>query len=231
MKRLSMSAALCAAGAGLALAPAVSAQSLFQIPPAVAPEQANVDPAAALYEMSLIAIKPPEPRQFAVNDLVTIVVRESLDVQRDHKLEAEKEYDLDTARIQWWELAKFLALNGNPADVSNLAEFSVGHTSDFKGDAKYERTDRITGRLTARVLDIKPNGQLLLEARSVIQTDREKQTYLLSGYCRTEDVTESNTVESNQLFDLRYEVHNEGEMADVNKKGIFPKVLETIFNF
>lgn len=210
--------------------PAV-AQSLYDRRPDASPDQTQIDAAAPLYGVSLYAIQPPQPRTFQENDLVTIVVSEIFDAQRDQKVELEKDYTLDALRVQFPELIKFLAFNGDPADVDNLARFGMEFDSQFDSEAKYERGDRVTGRITARVLDVKPNGTLLLEARSVIQTDDEKQTFLLSGYCRTDDITERNTVQSNQLFDLTYEVKHEGEMRRTTRKGIIPRALETLFNF
>jgi len=208
-----------------------SAQSLFQQSSPEAAAAAEQDPAAPLYGVSLYAIEPPEPREFHENDLITILVREESLLEREQTVESEKDYTLQTPRVQIPETLKFLLLNGDPADVANLPEMDVESNSEFEGEGEYEREDRIEARITARVLEVKPNGTLLLEARSVIQTDEETSTYLLSGICRTDDVTEGNTVLSSQLFDLRLDVQHEGELRKATKKGLFPRVLETLFNF
>jgi len=231
MTRRTRLALTLASGAALGLGSVATGQSLYEREPETSPEQAQADPAAPLYSVSLIAIQPPQPRTFQENDLITIIVSETFDAQRDQKVELEKDYNLEAMRVEFPELFKFLALSGDPADVENLATFDYGHNNEFETEAKYEREDRLNGRITARVLDVKPNGTLLLEARSVIKTDDEKQTFLLSGYCRTDDITERNTVQSNQMFDLQYEVRHEGEMRRTTRKGLIPRVLETLFNF
>ncbi len=208
-----------------------SAQSLFQQSSPEAAAAAEQDPAAPLYGVSLYVIEPPKPREFQENDLITILVREESLLEREQTVESEKDYTLQTPRVQLPETVKFLLLNGDPADVANLPELGVESNNEFEGEGEYEREDRIEARITARVMEAKPNGTLLLEARSVIQTDEETSTYLLSGICRTEDVTEQNTVLSSQIFDLQLNVQHEGELRKATKKGLFPRVLETLFNF
>ncbi len=178
--------------------------------------------------MSLFAIQPPEPISFAANDLITILVSESSSVSRDQSSTTTKEFDIDTMRVEWPALVKFLALGSGAPTPESLG---MSHASEFEGEGTYERRDTIQNRVTARVLEVKPNGTLLLEARTIIQTDEEIQTYVLSGICRTEDVSRNNTVQSNQLFDLQLNVQHEGSMRRANKKGIVTRVLETLFNF
>jgi flagellar L-ring protein precursor FlgH len=101
----------------------------------------------------------------------------------------------------------------------------------FKGDGKYERSDRFTDRITATVIDVKPNGVLVLEARRTIQKDEEVQNLVLSGECRREDVTQQNTVLSNQLADLTLLVNNSGDVREATEKGFLTRVFENVFNF
>lgn len=213
----------------LGIGGAALGQSLFQRPVETPPPgAAAIDPAEPLYGVSLYAIQPPEPRVFQANDLVTIIVSESSSMKRDQSLETEKQFDLEAARLEFPELFKFFLLGGDPTE---LAEIGLGFDSDYEGEGAYERRDVIQARITARVLEVKPNGSLLLEARSSIQTDEEVQTMVISGLCRTEDVTPLNTVQSSQLFDLRLESHNEGQVRGAAKKGVFTRALETLFNF
>jgi len=205
------------------------AQSLFQQP--VSAAQASREPAEPLYAASLYAVRPPEPRQFHANDLITIVIIENSSFERNQTVETEKEYENTLAFLNSTLLRQFLEFRlpraGAEAGESDLALSE----REFESEGEYEREDEITGRVTARVLEVKPNGTLLLEARSVVQTDGEKQTFTLSGLCRTEDVTENNTVLSNQLYDLRLDVQHEGELRRSTKKGILTRAIETIFNF
>ena len=52
----------------------------------------------------------------------------------------------------------------------------------------------------------------------------------VTGVCRADDVTGTNTVLSNQLFDLRVVRKAEGELKKANKKGIITKILDVLTN-
>ncbi len=215
------------------LAQGAAAQSLFQQSPAPTPDgAADVDTAEPLYNVSLIAVPPKEPRTFAINDLVTIVINERSNVKREQAMETEKDYEIRASHVLPQDLLKYMFTKDNEDDVTDLSTIRVGTDVEFNGEGEYERKDNISGKLTARVIDVKPNGTLLLEAKTMLQTDEEVQTFLLSGLCRTEDINEeTGEVESNRLYDLKYTVRHSGQMKNATKKGIFPRLFETLFNF
>jgi flagellar L-ring protein precursor FlgH len=222
---------ICAATLIACIGAPCAAQSLFRSAGG-APAEPLDDQAAPLYGMSLYAVEPPKPREFAANDLVTIVVAESTEMKREQDSDFSKDYDNDFDLIEWPALRQFLFHLSGEANATTFGANPLARSSsEFEGEAEYERKDDITTRVTARVLEVKPNGTLLLEAKTTLQTDDEIQTITLSGYCRGEDVTDINTVRSSQMFNLVFNVQHEGEMRKANKKGWIPRVLETIFNF
>jgi len=208
-----------------------AAQSLFRGVNNAQPS-APADQAEPLYSMSLYAVAPPEPRAFGANDLVTIIVAESTRMKREQDSEFEKDYNNEFQVIDWPAIRQFLFHLRGPEVADTFGASPLARNlSEFEGEAEYERRDDISTQVTARVLEVKPNGTLLLEARTTVQTDDEKQVITLSGYCRAEDVTEINTVRSSQMFNLVFNVQHEGEMRKANRKGWIPRVLETVFNF
>ncbi|MEQ9616441.1 MAG: flagellar basal body L-ring protein FlgH [Phycisphaerales bacterium] len=233
-----------AASALLALAAAsVNAQSLYEVgQPQRDPLRGNVTPhtsgptdsptaGIALHDVSLFAITPPEPRVFEENDLVTVIVSERSQTERSQSIETEKEYELDGELSNFLDLSELLKgrFQNDPDD--NFPQLGLDINKEFTGEGDYEREDRVTDRITARVVEVKPNGTLLLEARRTIKTDDEESVVSLSGVCRQEDVTGNNTVQSNQLFDLALVAENEGEIRKTTKPGLIKQALDILFNF
>lgn len=182
-----------------------------------------------LEEVSLFYVEPVLPPEFESEDLITIIISERTEVEREQTLETEKSYENEAAVEAIPDLMEFYQLV--LAQGGNLAELALTSETEFSGEATYERDDELTARVTARVVEVKPNGVLLIEARTSIKTDEEEQTITLSGYCRSEDVTVTNTVQSNQMYDLRLDIENTGDLGRTAKKGLIPRVLESIFNF
>jgi flagellar L-ring protein precursor FlgH len=115
--------------------------------------------------------------------------------------------------------------------VNTNPEIGTTGTRDFNGTGAVARTDTLTDRITAEVLDVKPNGTLVLQARQHIKTDDEEETMILSGNCRVEDVTTDNTVLSTQMFDKDVTKTSKGAVSDTMKRGWVPKLLDVINPF
>jgi flagellar L-ring protein precursor FlgH len=187
-----------------------------------------------LQQASYLAVPIPEPRKWAVNDLVTIVVRESSIASSSSELETEKETEIagSIEAFPRLTLADLVNAQLRPNDFEGgTPEVDVSFEKEFAGEGEYERRDEIITRITAKVLDVKPNGTLALEARTQIRSDKEEKVIIVTGYCRAEDVTVANTVLSTQIYDLRLEQEHKGEVRDATKKGILTKALETLFAF
>jgi flagellar L-ring protein precursor FlgH len=216
----------------LGLALPASAQSLFVTPVEIPIDaKGEMDPGAHLRGTSLLYIEPPKPTEFAVHDLVTIIVEETTRSEASQTLETNKTYDINAAMEQFPSLRHLLELQVQNGDSQREANLGVNFDSDFKGEGDYERTDRFVARITAEVIDVKPNGTVVVEARKRIDKDGEIQTIILSGTCRREDVTTQNTVLSSQLADLTVSMKTEGQVTKAGKKGIIPRALEGLFNF
>lgn len=189
-------------------------------------EPMNPDLAA----LSLTVVESPKPKTFEVHDLITIVIAESSKSSSSQKLDTKKDTNFKATLAQFPALMKFLE-----AELTNGQTTSVGvdlsSGQKVKGDGKYERDDRFADRITAEVIDVKPNGRLTLEARRMIQKDEELQTLVLQGECRREDVTNANTVLSTQLAGLTLRAQNEGHVKDAADKGWITRVFEAVFNF
>jgi len=112
------------------------------------------------------------------------------------------------------------------AGPCDLSELKTSGQRDFKGTAQLERDDSYTGRITAEVLDVKPNGTLILQASEDIKTDDEDQKVTLLGTCRVEDIAADNTVLSNQLFNLSLNKQHKGAVKDTTKRGWFERFFD-----
>ena len=118
------------------------------------------------------------------------------------------------------------------ASVGGVAPtVSANASRNFKGEATVDRSDSVILRVTAEVLDVKPNGTLVLQARKRIKTDEEEQTIVCAGICRVEDITPDNTVLSTQLFDLEFTKMNKGQVRNTTKTGGIHKLLDWINPF
>lgn len=215
--------------------PAASAQSssLYLTQPTAPAREKNMIHNPVFERVSYDAVLPLPPREFNLQDLVTIVIREQSTATLENKLNTEKKYTLNDGVTSFPVLNLGDLLNGqiHNSTSSNLPTANLKADHKFESTGSYDRSDTLTTRLTARIVDIKPNGVLTLEARTFIQNDDEKQTIAVTGFARPEDIAADNSVLSTQMFDLRVKKVHEGELHNITQKGLLTKLLEALFNF
>lgn len=205
-------------------------QSLFlQQPEFVGESPPDVPPVLAY--SSMFFVQPPQPRKFAAHDIVHVIINETSSATSSQSLETTKELELQNQLNAIVNPLMLLQLRLQAADTQDLTIADLETTNEFTGEGDYDRQDRLSARVAAEIVDVKPNGTLILRARKTVGTDEEMRTITLTGTARTEDVTDENTVLSSQLADLVVAVENEGEVRKAAKKGIITKAIEFLFNF
>lgn len=227
-----VSAVLCVVVGGLVVS-GVDAQGLYQRRQGVPlNDLGEPDPSVPLRGVSMLVTSPPPPPSFERYDLITIIVNESSSHTREQTVETERDATMDTSITSIPSIQRLLRDQTIENGLEEQLElFGYDAQAEFEGDGQYDRTDRVQNRITAQIIDVKPNGNLVLEARTRIQTDDEIQNFVLSGVCRTADITANNTVQSSQLFDLRIDTQNEGELRQSTRKGWLTRFLERVSPF
>lgn len=163
------------------------------------------------------------------HDLVTIIVREESEFKSEGTTDVKREVALDAKIEQFIKLA--LGEGLGQAVGQTTPEVKLSGNRSFKGEGTIDRSDSFVTRITAEVVDVKPNGTLVLQARSRIKTDDEEQLLVLSGTCRAEDVSADNSVLSTQLFDKDLTKNHKGPVRDSTKRGWVSKLLDALNPF
>lgn len=200
--------------------------------PALVTAPASGSAAEKLQSMSLFAVVPPKPRTYQKHDQIEIIINESSAAKLKQKLDTDKSYDFSAELSAFPSLEALIEaqLRNNPA--SQLpAKVGVKSDDKWEGEGTMERKDTLTARVSGRVVDVKPNGLLVVEAKESRQQDEEIYTLVLSGTCRSEDITKNNTVQSSQLADLTIRIDNEGQVKRASEKGLIPRFFDFFFNF
>lgn len=192
---------------------------------AVQPDRAVRPATRAIERTSMIAVPPTPPRKFEPNMLIKIIVRQHKDYTAEGDYEADKKWKLDALLSRW---LRFHPHNRLGADELNAGEpgvkFDLKNKYETESDAA--RKDKFTTHITARIIDVKPNGNLVLQASQSEIHDDNEYTMTLTGVCRSEDVTPDNTILSSQIAELRLEDRNKGAVHDATQRGWIPRVLD-----
>jgi flagellar L-ring protein precursor FlgH len=159
-----------------------------------------------------------------VNDLVTIKVIESISGV------GSADSSLDKSSSGSAAVGKFFGLEGrlpSAVDPTSLASVSAG--TKFKGAGQTSRSGDLTAIITARVMEVLPNGDLVLEGAREIDINGDRQVAVLTGVLRTSDIQPNNVALSTSVGQLRIRYFGRGLMKDNLQPGWLIRVLNKIF--
>jgi flagellar L-ring protein precursor FlgH len=193
--------------------------------PTVNPKDDVLPMTRAIEQTSLYAIPVIAPRKFKVEDLVTIIVRQQKKYEADAELESKKKWNLMGQLSDWFRFYGDVKHLGQDKLSNGKPGFQFDYDNKYKTEGTNDREDKFTTRITAHVIDVKPNGNLVLEANLEEQHDEEFASVTLTGLCRSADVTADNTVLSTQIADLRLVEKNRGAVRDSTTRGFVPRIL------
>jgi len=178
---------------------------------------------------SWIAVDKPRPKDVRVHDLVTIIVNEVSKHASKEDTKSEREYSVDAALKDWLRYSSgSLRPDKQPSGDPKIG-FSYEREFEGKGDNK--RSDTLSARIQAEVIDVMPNGNLILEATHKVVTNEEETVITLTGTCRSKDVGVDNTIISTQLARLDVRKHHKGIVRDANKRGLLSGLVDWLAIF
>jgi len=157
-----------------------------------------------------------------VGDILTVIVSEGQIVQDDGKLETTKSSDLDSA-------LEVFDIKTNTFNTLPALKYSSERTVD--GQSKYSQKGKFETRLSAVVLDVKPNGSLLIEGRRTIHLDGDVKEMRVRGLVRPVDVRADNSVSSDRIADADVLYDTDGSRSRVVEKNWFEDLLDLIWPF
>lgn len=97
------------------------------------------------------------------------------------------------------------------------------------GSGTTQYTSRMNTRMSAVVKQVLPNGNLAVEGRRTLVTNRQTQTFLLSGIVRPEDVRADNSVRSEQIAEAEIRMEGTGSIMDRQRRGFLTQLVDWLF--
>ena len=112
----------------------------------------------------------------------------------------------------------------DPTDLVGAAA-----STKFKGAGTTSRSSDLTAIVTARVVEVLPNGDLVLEGAREIDINGDRQLAVLTGVLRTADIDPDNVASSTSVGQLRIRYFGRGLMKDNLQPGWLIRALNKIF--
>jgi flagellar L-ring protein FlgH len=164
----------------------------------------------------------------AVGDILTILVQQSNSTTKDNSTSTSKKSSIDSS------LSSLLI---NPATSSFftknnlLPSAKMSGASTFDGSGKISNTEQITDKISVHVIDVLPNGNMVIEGTRQTSFAGESQQAVLRGVVRSEDVTAANTIYSYNISDASIKFIGKGVISDSQNKNWFVRLWDKVSPF
>jgi flagellar L-ring protein precursor FlgH len=168
--------------------------------------------------------KPEEKRELKLNDLIVVVVDEKSQVNSEGQMDRRKKADGTFALADWIGLDG-LAIRPDP-QTEGEPTISGQMQSKYRAESELETRDSMKFRISCRVVDIRPNGNLIIEGRRSINNNEDAWEMWLMGAVRAEDVLPNNTVLSENVAELRIIKRESGHVRDGYRRGFLMRFLD-----
>jgi flagellar L-ring protein precursor FlgH len=159
-----------------------------------------------------------------VNDIVTINVVESIVGTGSADSALDKKGSGTAAVTKLFGVEKKLPAFVDPTNLVGAAS-----TTSFKGGGTTNRALTLTATMTARVTEVLPNGDLVLEGARELDINGDRQIVVLSGVVRPNSVSKDNSVPSTAIGQLRIRYFGKGLIKDNLRPGILIRILNKVF--
>jgi len=141
-----------------------------------------------------------------VNDLITIHIVETTQAAGSGTVQSKRGFTGNSGISLFGSTSTRLATLLAP--TSN---------TDLEGQASTASSTALTTSLTGRVVDLLPNGFLVVEAVRSISMNDQQQTVIVHGVVRPADISPDNSVLSTQVGELEIELQGKGVISDTTR--------------
>lgn len=156
-----------------------------------------------------------------VGDILTVTVAEQTSVRNEEKVERSNDTTL-AARLEAY------SLSDKTFQSSGLPKIDIRKETEFNGEAKQNSGSEVKASIAVVVIDVQPNGNLVIAGTRSVTVNDETRTLKISGLVRPLDVTPNNTVGSAQVADARISIQGEGGNTRQVTRGPIGQLFDTL---
>lgn len=140
-----------------------------------------------------------------VGDTITIKLSENTSASKksNNKLDRSSSNDVSVS-----------TLTGLPGKTALGMGLNSATSNQFNGKGEAGSSNVFTGNITVTVIDVLPNGNLLVSGEKQVSIGYEQEFVRLSGVVNPSFVDAANTIDSSKVADARIEYKSNGQLSD-----------------
>jgi flagellar L-ring protein precursor FlgH len=196
--------------------------------PEPGPQPSSLAPTGSLWAPSSGSLFA-DVKASKVGDMVTITISETS--------QASKQSQTQTARTQSMSgQFNFGGVTTGPGPSTPKGVFAVNPYSGqfqkaFNGTGQTNQQDSMTAYMTATVVDVLPNCNLVIRGSRWTKVNDEMQQIIVEGIVRPNDINRDNTVLSQNVAEAKIFLVGKGPVTQHNKPGWLGQIIDFVSPF
>jgi len=212
--------------AAFVLGALITAEAQAQVRPSAGPSSSLLGNPASRRPLTMSDVSwtyqpTPEPKQWKINDLVTVLIQEKARMTREGQVDQRKKSEGAMALTDWVLLDGFSIV----PDPQSAGDPKVAGILDnkYRAQANLQNKDLFETEMQCVVVDVRPNGTLIIEGHGRVQLDEEEWELSLSGIINPDDILPNKTIKSEKIAEKRILRRSAGHGRDGLRRGWFAK--------
>jgi flagellar L-ring protein FlgH len=162
-----------------------------------------------------------------VGDILTIKIVEVSTASEKASTDTGKSSDVQAG------ISNLLGLETNnfPSSIDPSKMIGAATKNNFSGSGETTRTGSLSATITARIVDVLPNGNLAVEGKRELYVNNEKKEILVQGIVRSKDIAYDNSILSTQIADAKIIYTGIGVVGEKQFPGWLARMVDKFWPF
>jgi flagellar L-ring protein precursor FlgH len=165
-----------------------------------------------------------DKKAMQVEDVITVLIMEDAKATNDAKTSTNKaqdaSVDIKPGTLTW---------GGTPTEYTPSVGFGGGMKQKYDGSGRTSRAGEVKATVSARIVAVYDNGNLLIEGNKEVEINSEKEILRVSGIVRPEDISPDNTILSEKIADSRIQYTGQGDNHQASRPGLLARFFNWVF--
>lgn len=177
-------------------------------------------------------------RKWGVNDIIFVEVNDRSTAELSSEYKGKTEFSTDQTSSMTNPnkvgvrsiLPNFLEGLLGPLNLLFARDIKAAHDKELKGSGKTNSGGDLRFYLSAIIVEVLENGNLVIEGRRETNVNREKQIAVVRGIVRKEDINrKTNTVLAERIADCTVTYETQGEVTKRTRPGFLTQIFDILF--
>lgn len=217
-------------------APAASFTPGKQLPVAKAmplpepgPQPASLAPTGSLWAPSAGGSLFADLKAAKIGDVVTITISEESKASKAAQTIATRDKTF-SGQFNFSGVGVGSSV-ASPKGALAFGPYDGKFSNGFNGNGQTTKQDSLTAYMTATVVDILPNGNLVIRGSRWTKVNDEMQQMILEGVVRPVDINRNNSVQSQNVAEAKIFMVGKGPVSQHQKPGWLGQILDFVAPF